>query len=193
MQRWRPSARCMLSLKQLGFTPLQIDQTLSLYLESTDQPSDAGFRSALKANTRLCDDVQAKLRNRAKMSLHWQPTSYVTEALSCQGFDSDAITYYRSTFVVRARESGEVICDPDAAFIAYCRTKPRRLAEPLPPDWVPEAATITTAMVRTNWDWYAITDQLAQFLHTHQYALSSDWNATFLSWITSNALPTRHR
>ncbi len=185
MQCWQPSAGCLLTLKQLGFSPRQIDQALTSYQRSCDQPSDLGFQKVLMAAADTSHEQHAQLRAVARIPLNWTPSKAIENELARLGFDSEVITHYRTMYVIRARESDEIVQNPDAAFLAYCLKRPRALAGPMPEDWIPEAATIKTAMVRTGLDWNHITDRLTQFLSLHQYSVASDWNAKFLSWVTS--------
>ena len=184
MQGWRPSASCMLTLKQLGFSPRQINEALTTYRQNCDDPDDQGFSKALISAPSISDDQHTQLHACAKIPLSWQPSAVIENNLRRQGFEREAITHYRSVFIVRARETDIVLRDPDGAFLEFCRCRPRALAEPMPPDWIPEVSTIEAAMDLTGFDWDHVTDRLSRFLDLHQHSMASDWNAKFLSWVT---------
>ena len=185
MQGWLPSASCLLTLKQLGFSPHQIDQALTTYRQNCDDPDDRGFSKSLTSAPTTSEEQYTQLHASAKIPLNWKPSTATENKLYRLGYEHETISHYCSVFIVRARESDIVLQDPGAAFLEFCRGRPRVLAVPMPPDWIPEVSAIEAVMDHTGFDWDHVTDRLSRFLDIHQYSTASDWNAKFLSWMTS--------
>lgn len=183
MVKWRPSANCLLTLKQLGFSPQQIDRALTTYHPVGSAPNDEGFKRALTSAPEISNEQHQGLKAAAQIPLAWKPSTATERTLIQRGFSQDIIAHYREIFVIQTRESGTVLRSPDAAFKGYCRDRSKALPKPIPTDWLPAVSTIEEVAVHTGRDWNHITDQLSRFIDLHQHSMAADWDGRFLSWM----------
>ncbi len=178
-----PSAKTKLTLKQLGFTSVQIQSALDNYHQYFSSYNAKEFLREFVWLTRVDEHQYAQLISDAQIPLHWRPSEEVKKTLLNEGYTEVAIAHYRDLFVIGAREQSWIARDPNRAFKAFCKRKTVKLPELLPHDWVPSKAIVEDliAIVCSNRDY--IVCQLARFIHHYHDEIHHDWDHKFKQYV----------
>ena len=183
MGQWQLTAKTLLTLKQLGFSPEQTRQALSQYCLEHNQHDDLAFMQYLQASPSVTQEHRQQIVARAQLPLVWRPSPQTERALVRQGFAKEVITHYAALFIIRTREERQLLSNSDAAFATFCEHRPKRLPEPMPDNWMPRVFDLESILQTVCPDMDYITGQIGKFIEHHRYSVATDWDDRFMLWI----------
>ncbi len=140
--QWQPSQKTRLTLKQLGFSQDNVRNRLKRYSNVSVEPNDRDFLRLFIGSPVLDNSHYRLLHQAAQLPLFWQPERDLCKSLHRAGYTADAISHYRDLFVIRVREEGRVVANPDTEFRRYCQSRPKRIVSPIHDDWQPDRDTL---------------------------------------------------
>jgi len=127
----------MLSLKQLGYSPKNIEESVARYQEASEIPGDREFLTYIGSNQVGGKPLREDVMSRAQLPIAWSPSSDATDDLLTSGYHPEDIKNVRDDFILLARENASVIANPDAAFLSFFKKRYPQPPEKIPVNWNP--------------------------------------------------------
>ena len=186
MSEWKPSAKTLLTLKQLGFSRSVISAALENYVRAAADPNDREFLKDVRLSAEIDDDHYDQLVDAAQIPVYWKPENCLYERLEKEGYSAAAIEQYRNMFILLCRDRGVIPVKPTAVFRQFCLRRPKRLPSPLSYDWMPGKRVLQEIFDNICPDKNYVLDKIASFIGFNREREHHDWEQQFKSFIANS-------